>query len=501
MISSAGQTITLLALSWAAVAAGEPGSQLKVTSSSTLELGYGESFALVTPQAPLRLRAKGPGRLVAIVVPGRAGPTKFTGSVEVEASVQGVAAPVARESLSAPRMLGLEVSGGSFLASGPTRLSFDLLTQEQLYQLKVSSVAAIATFLQGAEGARSLPLRPEGKPKTVKLKMQEPWHFVSGCKRIRVQAPGAGVLRLFARPILPDSKEAPAVLRASGEAGRASLTITSPPELGLQLRHQGKHFASGQAQKRELYLERAGAYDFQMEGSCHHRAAMQLVFEPGGPPPEGSARLEPEQPQPGPEPAKVALASKLAEDEEKPRGAPSTPSPAPAALVEQEVPACAPAKPTPEEVVKAKLREEELVRQRVLEYLDSMVASGAIPGSELVVRQSSGLGESFAVEAVYYTLDGQPFLQDPGKGEGERVLLKRKVVPGPHTLEVSAVIKGRGSGSFAHLNNYVIRVKGEESFLLDSGRRYSALIRLEDRGGVLTPFEMRAGIQIQVRPE
>lgn len=483
-----------VALVTAGAAAAQPAA-LTVVSDAKMELGFRTSFALAKPGSPLKYKATGPGRLNAVVVPGRAGPTKFTGSADVEAFAAGQSAPLIRESLSAARMLGLEASGApGFLPSGPTKMGFDLLPGPQVYELKVSGPAAIAAFLQSGEGdsAKDAPLAPMGKPKAVKLRMREEWHLASVCERVRVETPGRGLLRVFARPLLRNPNEVPppppTFLRVlSAETVRESVAVTGSPDVALEFTRGSQRIVAGQPRTHEVFTPAAESLTLDASATgCTWGLGLKLHFEPNA--------------EPSGEVAVARAPAKLGDDEEEgeaTKEAGSKPARA-AKAAAAVVPKCEPM--SPEELVRAKLRDEDAIRRRAMDYLETLVASGAVPGSMLVVQRSSELGEAFVLQEVSYALDGQP-LHHESSPDGNDKPVSRKVVPGAHTFEVNAVIKGRGSGAFAHLNDYVIRVKNTEAFVADAGRRYSATVKLEDRGGAATPFKERPAIWLRIKPE
>lgn len=448
-----------------------------VDSRSQLELRLRGEFALAAPRKPARFKAVGPGRMVAYVL-AKARADDEAPAVDLDVVAGG--ASVFQEHLTTAKLPGLAAQGArtDFVPGGLKRVSFDLLPKSRTYELRVSGPAAIAAYriIQAPPGVHvpEIPIKPEGRGKLLQFVGKEKWHWASVCDRVSVPLQQSGTLRVSVRTGLADTMDLPppTFLRAVSEGKvRAAFPITTAPEAGLEFVGGGSKFSAGAVKTLSVGVPTPGDYELELAAwGCVNGAGLQFDFEPGTP--VATSESSP-----------VMSAATL--------GGP---------LASAQVPG-GDGGIGPDAMAQCGLQLDDLARARAVEYLDTMVASGVIPPSELSLKQSNEMGDSFLVQNVWYALDGNLLFQKDSPEVDLNALAQRRVVPGPHTLEVKATLRGRGSGSFAYLNDYVIKLTKREAFVAESGKKYHLKVTLFDKGGFSTPFKERPGLKVEFVPE
>jgi hypothetical protein len=448
-----------------------------VESHSQLELRMRGDFAMASPGKPLRFKAAGPGKLVAYVLT-RAGSNDDAPPYDLE--VISVGASVFKDHGVASKLTDVfaQGRGADFPVSGVKRVTFDLLPKTRTYEFRVSAPTAIAVFrnVQAPPGVRvpEIPVRPEGKARPLVFAGRDKWHWASICDRVSVSLPQSGTLHVLARTGLADTADLPppTFLRAVSDGKvRAAFPITSAPEPGLEFVNGGTHFGAGTVRSLDVPIATPGDYELEIAAwGCVNGVGLQLDFVSGTP-------------------ADVAEANPLV-------GASGLGGTASAVQL-----GGTDGGASSEMSAQCGLQLDEMARARAVEYLDTMVASGVIPPSQLSLKQSTQIGDSFVVQSVWYALDGTVLFQKESPSEELAPFAQRRVVPGPHTLEVKATLRGRGSGPFTYLNDYVIKLTKREAFVAESGKHYRLKVTLFDKGGFSTPFKERPGLQVELVPE
>jgi hypothetical protein len=323
-----------------------------------------------------------------------------------------------------------------------------------------------------------VPVKPDGKARPVGFVSKDKWHWASICERVTVTVGQAGTLHVSARTALGGGGDLPppTFMRAVADGRvRAAFPITAAPDPGLEFVSGNGRFEVGTLRTQAIALRTPGEYDFELAAwGCINGVGLQFDFTPGiGPEssPEASPLLSAAGVSGNPQAASAQLGGALPDG-----GA------------------------TQEQLAQCGLQLDDLARNRALEYLDTMVASGVIPPSQLALQQDVQLGGSFTLQSVWYALDGNTVFQKDAMDEGASALVQRRVVPGPHTLELKATLRGKGAGPFSYLNEYVIRLAKREAFVAESGKKYGLKVTLFDKGGFNTPFKERPGVKVELLP-
>jgi hypothetical protein len=447
-----------------------------VDSKGQLELRVRGDFVIAAPGKPVRVKAAGPGKLVVYVLPREP-------SLDLEVQSQGT--PLFKEAVVATPMEGLVLQGAKkadFVPGGLKRVTLELAPKQRVYEVRVGAPAAVAAYriVQAPPGVRvpEVPIKPEGKAKPVVFVSRDKWHWASICERVTVTVAQAGMLRVSARTALGGGGDLPppTFMRAISDGRvRAAFPITAAPEPGLEFVSGNGRFEVGTVRSTAIPLRAPGEYDFELAAwGCINGVGLQFDFTPGA------------MPESSPESSPLLSATGMSS------GVP--------AVASAQLPGASDGGASPEQLAQCGLALDDLARSRALEYLDTMVASGVIPPSQLALQQDVQLGGSFTVQSVWYALDGNTVFQKEGLDEGPSALAQRRVVPGPHTLELKATLRGKGAGPFSYLNEYVIRLSKREAFVAESGKKYGLKVTLFDKGGFNTPFKERPGVKVELLP-
>ena len=130
-------------------------------------------------------------------------------------------------------------------------------------------------------------------------------------------------------------------------------------------------------------------------------------------------------------------------------------------------------------------------------------ASKALPAAQVAVRTADELGPSYIVKSISWSVPGgetgtqEEFATRP---KDRKVLQAGPVVEAPHqgdTLEITAVVGGRGSGQFAYLDDYRVTLQGTCAIDLAPEFVTEVDVVLVRNAGVLAEFE--AGLDIECR--
>jgi len=469
-------TLALWALTLPLLAASPPLTQdapWSVKSTGMMALKVAGEFSIATPDSSLKYRLDGPGKAVVTVAPVlRPGLEQTTLTVEVISA----GATMKKETVTVdlfPRLEALD-SPRPFTPFGFKRISIRLPPKSAVYEVKVSGEAAVAVSkpVRSASGAElDMPAVPENKVPTFALGSKEQWHWGSVCNSVRVTVREPGVLHVQGRMQLQSVADLPppSFMRVLfNQKVKAAVPIAGAPDTGLEFTSGKSRYPVGTPKKVEVPVLEKGDYDIELAAwGCVNGVGLEIVFEPG-------AKMAP----------KVAARESTSPTVQM--------SGAASAIGQQATPAAS------EAMAQCNLLMEDTTRARVLEYLDTMVASGIIPGSRLAMKQDYQLGDTFAVESITYTVDDKELLRRDNPLKGPTFLGERELLPGPHIFDVLIVLRGRGSGQFQHLNDYVFRVNKRESFIAEAGKKYEARVGFKDRGGFTSALKDRPYVELDI---
>jgi hypothetical protein len=188
-------------------------------------------------------------------------------------------------------------------------------------------------------------------------------------------------------------------------------------------------------------------------------------------------------------------------------GAPAEEDPAAEEDAPAEEPAAEPSAPA-EDVEMSIFRELKTVESQVddlkekvfqskarLLLLEEKVIRGIVSGAKAVIRHVNNLGPSYSLESITYYFDGNPIYQKTDVGtkgalskEKKVQIFEANVPPGNHTLSVTGLIKGKGSGLFAYLSDYSFEFSSSYSFVALDGKTTRLDSQLYKKGGPLADY-------------
>lgn len=135
------------------------------------------------------------------------------------------------------------------------------------------------------------------------------------------------------------------------------------------------------------------------------------------------------------------------------------------------------------------LKEKVFRSKARLLLLEEKVIRGVVSGAKAVIRHVNKLGPAYRLQSITYYFDGNPIFQrtDPtGNGlakEKQLEIFEANIPPGNHTLSVTGVIKGRGTGLFAYLSDYSFNISSSYTFLAEDGKTTRLDAELFKQGG------------------
>ena len=162
------------------------------------------------------------------------------------------------------------------------------------------------------------------------------------------------------------------------------------------------------------------------------------------------------------------------------------------------------------------LKEKVFRSKARLLLLEEKVIRGVVSGAKAVIRHMNNLGPAYALESITYYFDGNPIYQATDVGSAGALSKQKKseifeanIPPGNHTLSVTGVIRGRGTGLFAYLSDYTFQFSSSYSFVAADGKTARLDAVLFKKGGALADyvegpmveFRARAGSKDEVEVE
>jgi hypothetical protein len=152
----------------------------------------------------------------------------------------------------------------------------------------------------------------------------------------------------------------------------------------------------------------------------------------------------------------------------------------------------------------SELKEQIFRSKAKLQLLAEQVVGSIGTGAKVVILHKNQMGGNFLLTEASYHLDGQPLWQETDATGA--VLTEKKEVPvwdgniveGSHTLTVSLVYKGNGTGVFKYLEDYTWRLKDSITVTAEPGKVVTIESVGVEAGNFTTPVEDRPKIRFDV---
>lgn len=152
------------------------------------------------------------------------------------------------------------------------------------------------------------------------------------------------------------------------------------------------------------------------------------------------------------------------------------------------------------------LKEKVFRSKARLLLLEEKVIRGVVSGAKAVIRHVNNLGPAYALESITYYFDGNPIYQATDVGSAGNLSKQKKseifeanIPPGNHTLSVTGVIRGRGSGLFAYLSDYTFQFSSSYSFVAADGKTSRLDAVLFKKGGALADYVEGPTVEFRAR--
>jgi len=152
------------------------------------------------------------------------------------------------------------------------------------------------------------------------------------------------------------------------------------------------------------------------------------------------------------------------------------------------------------------LKEKVFRSKARLLLLEEKVIRGVVSGAKAVLRHVNTLGPAYALDSITYYFDGNPIYQKTDAGtqgslskEKKVEIFESNIPPGNHTLSVTGVIKGKGSGLFYYLSDYSFQFSSSYSFVAEDGETTRLDSVLYKKGGVLADYVEGPAVDFRFR--
>lgn len=152
------------------------------------------------------------------------------------------------------------------------------------------------------------------------------------------------------------------------------------------------------------------------------------------------------------------------------------------------------------------LKEKVFRSKARLLLLEEKVIRGVVSGAKAVIRHVNNLGPAYALESITYYFDGNPIYQATDVGSAGALSKQKKseifeanIPPGNHTLSVTGVIRGRGSGLFAYLSDYTFQFSSSYSFVAADGKTSRLDAVLFKKGGPMADYVEGPTVEFRAR--
>lgn len=153
------------------------------------------------------------------------------------------------------------------------------------------------------------------------------------------------------------------------------------------------------------------------------------------------------------------------------------------------------------------LKEKVFRSKARLMLLEEKVIRGVVSGAKAQISHKNTLGPAYQLQSITYYFDGNPVLQRTDADgttlakEKDLDVFEANIPPGNHTLSVTGVIVGRGSGLFAYLSDYTFRFSDSYSFVANDGKTTRLEAVLYKQGGALADFLQGPAVEFRILGE
>ena len=151
------------------------------------------------------------------------------------------------------------------------------------------------------------------------------------------------------------------------------------------------------------------------------------------------------------------------------------------------------------------LKEKVFRSKARLLLLEEKVIRGVVSGAKAVIRHVNKLGGAYSLESITYYFDGNPIYQKTNVGtkgalarEKKTEIFEANVPPGDHTLSVTGVIQGKGTGLFEYLSDYSFEFSSSYSFVAQDGKTTRLDSVLFKKGGALADYVEGPNIEFKL---
>lgn len=150
------------------------------------------------------------------------------------------------------------------------------------------------------------------------------------------------------------------------------------------------------------------------------------------------------------------------------------------------------------------LKEKVFRSKARLMLLEEKVIRGVVSGAKAQISHKNTLGPAYQLQSITYYFDGNPVLQRTDSDgttlakEKDLDVFEANIPPGNHTLSVTGVIVGRGSGLFAYLSDYTFRFSDSYSFVANDGKTTRIEAVLFKQGGALADFLQGPAVEFRI---
>jgi hypothetical protein len=146
---------------------------------------------------------------------------------------------------------------------------------------------------------------------------------------------------------------------------------------------------------------------------------------------------------------------------------------------------------------------ESIFRSKAkLMMLTEQVTGGLSTSAKLLLLHENQMGTGFALVQRHFFLDGMPLHQDADetgerfKDEGEIIIFDGPIIEGTHTLTVSLVYRGEGTGLFSYLDGYAFHLKDSFTFTTEQGKITTNKVVGFEKGDFTTSYLERPAIRL-----
>lgn len=139
-----------------------------------------------------------------------------------------------------------------------------------------------------------------------------------------------------------------------------------------------------------------------------------------------------------------------------------------------------------------------------LSLLSERHLRSSVGGVQAAITQQNQMGRLFQLVRIVYELDGREVFRRSEEGQkviptGELPIWDGSMRPGDHTLTVTLVYRGNGSGVFSYFDQYTYTAMAAHRFSVSDGAAARVRVTCREQGNVATTaVENRPSIEFQV---